>query len=64
VTTLVLLPGLDGTGRLFKPFLRELPADWRVIVVVYPMDARLGYAELAALALSGLPAEGPLVLLA
>lgn len=63
VITLVLLPGLDGTGRLFQPFVRELPAAWRVIVVAYPMDANLGYAELAALARSGLPAEGPVVLL-
>ena len=63
MTTLVLLPGLDGTGKLFQPFIRELPPDWRVIVVAYPADARLGYDDLTALALSAAPAEGPLVLL-
>lgn len=63
LTTLLLLPGLDGTGTLFQPFIRELPPDWRVIVVAYPADARLGYEELVPLALSVIPAEGPLVLL-
>ncbi|MBW8848199.1 MAG: alpha/beta hydrolase [Burkholderiales bacterium] len=63
MTTLVLLPGLDGTGKLFQSFIRELPGDWRIIVAAYPADARLGYAELAALVLSTLPADGPVVLL-
>ncbi|KQV60655.1 hypothetical protein ASC95_04235 [Pelomonas sp. Root1217] len=63
MTTLVLLPGMDGTGRLFQPFIRELPADWRVIVVSYPADARQGYEELTSLAQAALPTDGSLVLL-
>lgn len=63
MTTLVLLPGLDGTGKLFEPFIRELPADWRVVVVGYPTDDRQGYEELASVALAAVPADGPLVLL-
>jgi pimeloyl-ACP methyl ester carboxylesterase len=63
MTTLVLLPGLDGTGKLFQPFIRELPADWRVIVASYPADARSGYAQLASLTLTMLPPEGRAVLL-
>ncbi|WP_457447295.1 alpha/beta fold hydrolase [Roseateles sp. P5_E4] len=63
MTTLVLLPGMDGTGKLFQPLIRELPADWRVIVLSYPADARLGYEELTSLARAALPPSGPLVLL-
>lgn len=63
MTTLVLLPGLDGTGTLFQPLLRELPADWRAQVVVHPMDAHADYDVLTRLAEKALPAEGSLVLL-
>lgn len=63
MTTLVLLPGLDGTGTLFQPLLRELPADWLTQVVAYPMDARVDYDALTRLAAQALPAEGPVVLL-
>jgi pimeloyl-ACP methyl ester carboxylesterase len=38
VTTLVLLPGLDGSRILFQPFVKALP-DWvRAICVEYPAD--------------------------
>lgn len=60
---LVLLPGLDGTGELFEPFLRELPAGLRTQVLSYPADARLGYDELTRFVESVLPPELPLVLL-
>ncbi|MFG6486165.1 alpha/beta fold hydrolase [Roseateles sp. BYS78W] len=63
MTTLVLLPGLDGTGSLFQPLLRELPAGWRTRVVAYPMDARADYVVLTRLAAEALPADGPLVVL-
>jgi len=43
-TTLVLLPGLDGTGILFAPLLRHLPPWIRPIVVEYP-DAGLNSYE-------------------
>ena len=41
----VLLPGLDGTGALFDPFLRSAPARVEPIVVPLPREA-LGYAAL------------------
>jgi len=63
MTTLVLLPGLDGTGELFQPLLRELPAKWQTVVVAYPMDAAAGYDALTGLAAQLLPIEGPIVLL-
>lgn len=63
MTTLVLLPGLDGTGELFDPLLRELPAGWRTWVARYPADAALGYDELTRRLQASLPADEPLVLL-
>jgi pimeloyl-[acyl-carrier protein] methyl ester esterase len=63
MTTLVLLPGLDGTGTLFQPLLRELPPHWQAVVVGYPMEAHAGYEALTRLAAQALPAEGPVVVL-
>jgi pimeloyl-[acyl-carrier protein] methyl ester esterase len=36
--TAVLLPGLDGTGKLFAPFVSAAPQGIRTIVVDYPMS--------------------------
>jgi pimeloyl-ACP methyl ester carboxylesterase len=36
VITAVLLPGLDGTGELFAPFVEAAPNGIRTIVVRYP----------------------------
>jgi pimeloyl-ACP methyl ester carboxylesterase len=62
--SLVLLPGMDGTGRLFEPFVAELPAALNSIVVRYPVNRPLGYADLEPLVESALPSAGPFVLLA
>ena len=43
---LVLLPGLDGTGRLFQPLLETLPTTIGVQVLDYPPDRPLSYPEL------------------
>jgi len=45
--TVVLLPGLDGTGRLFGWLIRELEAYAQVRVISYPSERFLGYPELA-----------------
>ena len=47
---LVLLPGTDGTGLLFEPFLNVLPDDVAATVVAYPPDRALSLAELADVA--------------
>lgn len=60
---LVLLPGLDGTGRLFAPLLAALPKTIRAITVAYPPNEPLDLAALATLVQRGLPA-GKSVLLA
>lgn len=61
--TLVLLPGLDGTGLLFEPLLAVLPSHIRTHVVSYPPDQPLSLAEYAALVRKHLP-KGDVVLLA
>jgi pimeloyl-[acyl-carrier protein] methyl ester esterase len=43
---LLLLPGLDGTGRLFEPLLAALPPTVSPRVVAYPPDRPLGYGDL------------------
>ena len=47
---LVLLPGLDGTGVLFAPFLAQLPTQFETHVIHYP-NACLSPRELAELVL-------------
>lgn len=63
--TLVLLPGMDGTGLLFQPFIEAMAAtgDVTVYPVIYPTRDALGYAALTELAFSALPPTGPLVIL-
>ena len=59
---LVLLPGLDGTGKLFAEFLKALDPGVSAHVVPYPPDVPLGYDELEALVRAALP-QGRFVLL-
>jgi len=61
--TLVLLPGMDGTGELFAPFVSELGSDFDVKIVRYPPTGGMGYAELESIAHAALPVDGPFVLL-
>lgn len=74
-TTLVLLPGLDGTEIFFQPLLAALPQGVRPLVISYPPTAvGQDYAALLALvrgAIAELPAchvlgwsfSGPLALM-
>lgn len=63
MVTLLLLPGMDGTGELFGPFVEALGGEFQVKVVRYPNSEPLGYAELESIARASLPAEGPYVIL-
>lgn len=61
--SLVLLPGLDGTGELFDPLISNL-ADWiNPIVVSYPRDKPYGYQELKPLVLKALPTDTDYIIL-
>jgi pimeloyl-[acyl-carrier protein] methyl ester esterase len=61
--TLVLLPGLDGTGKLFAGFAEVLRPDLPSLIVSYPKDQVLGYEELETRVLAALPSAAPFVLL-
>lgn len=61
--TLVLLPGLDGTGDFFAPLLEALGQSVRTRVVRYPVTGACDYATCQQLVRAALPAEGPYVLL-
>ena len=63
MVSLVVLPGLDGTGQLFEDFVSALGKDIEVIVVSYPPDKLLDYAELETVARSCLPADKPFFIL-
>jgi pimeloyl-ACP methyl ester carboxylesterase len=64
MTRLVLLPGLDGTGRLFGSFLEQLPKEIDAQVVCYPNDRPLTFEEHIDFARAQLPNDKPFVLLA
>ena len=61
--TLVLLPGLDGTGDLFEPLLARLAPSIEPVVVRYPLAEPLGYEALTAVARRALPPTGPYLIL-
>jgi pimeloyl-ACP methyl ester carboxylesterase len=61
--TLVLLPGLDGTGKLFSEFIKVLGTGIDVQVITYPTDQPLGYEELELRVRAALPSHGRFVLL-
>lgn len=60
---LVLLPGLDGTGKLFVEFLKALDLGSSAQVVSYPPDIPLGYDELEPLVRAALPTRGRFMIL-
>lgn len=51
----LLLPGIDGSGRLFAPLLAAQPRAFVPEPVSYPPDRLLGYEHLAALVRARLP---------
>jgi pimeloyl-[acyl-carrier protein] methyl ester esterase len=60
----VLLPGMDGTGALFRWFVEKLPAGVDAQIVSYPPDVPLSYSELSSRVLRELPAEEPYIIVA
>lgn len=61
---IVLLPGMDGTGELFLPFLNSVPKSCAVHVVRYPTNIPLTYPELEQYVLNHLPSGEPITLVA
>ncbi len=48
-TTLILLPGLDGTEVFFRPLITTLPSWVRPVVVTYPTTGPNRYSDLLPL---------------
>ncbi len=61
---LILLPGMDGTGILFQPFLKSLPQDISTRVIHYPCDKELSYKKLVSFVQKQLPKDIEFILLA
>ena len=60
----LLLPGLDGTGKLFEPFTAQTPSGSSCDVVNYPVDCELSYAEYSELITSDSIPDEPFVIVA
>jgi pimeloyl-ACP methyl ester carboxylesterase len=61
--SLILLPGLDGTGLLFQPLVAALPEMIKSIVVGYPGDQPLNYEQLLPQVMDALPRSDPFIIL-
>src|SRR6266568_1921678 len=61
---LILLPGLDGTAKLFSDFIAALAPEFEALTVAYPPDRCLPYADLVAIVQSNLPTPEPFILVA
>jgi pimeloyl-ACP methyl ester carboxylesterase len=60
----LLLPGLDGTGKLFEPFVAQAPLGASCSVVSYPADRELAYPECAELVMANSIPKEPFVIIA
>ena len=60
----VLLPGLDGSGQLFSPFLTVLPPHIQCQVIAYPPNQCCSYAEVVDYVMPRLPAHNDFCLIA
>lgn len=61
---LILLPGMDGTGELFQPFLEAFPNAYSAQVIHYPTDRALHYEALSNVVRSALPEREDYIILA
>ena len=62
-TQIILLPGMDGTGALFRPFVRTAPSWANPIIVSYPTDTIMDYAALSEYAEQFIDFDKPFILL-
>jgi pimeloyl-[acyl-carrier protein] methyl ester esterase len=64
MTKIILLPGMDGTGDLFRPLLSVIPSNVSTRVISYPTDQALSYRALFDLIVEQLSGEREMVLVA
>jgi pimeloyl-ACP methyl ester carboxylesterase len=62
-STLVLLPGMEGNGIVFRPLAASAPAGVEVVTIAYPPGATNGYDDLLPLVRAILPRDRPFHLL-
>lgn len=62
--TMVLLPGFDGTGDLFKEFVASLPPGVETRIIPYPGCEKNSYADLLNLVQAGVPTSRPIIVVA
>lgn len=60
----IFLPGLDGSGTFFEPFLKMLPDDVAPVTIEFPPEEKLGYEELRRWLLPRLPQKEPFLVVA
>ncbi len=60
----VLLPGMDGTGTLFEPFVAELPQPVQALAERYPAEVHLNYDQLTDRVRGELPNGQPYIIIA
>jgi pimeloyl-ACP methyl ester carboxylesterase len=61
--TLVLLPGLEGSGEFFSPLINALGASVKTQVLSYPQEQALNYSQLTELVEKSLPENSPYIVL-
>jgi pimeloyl-[acyl-carrier protein] methyl ester esterase len=61
---LVLLPGMDGTGKLFSEFIAALPETFETVTVRYPTERCLPYSELEDFVRTACAISAPFMLVA
>lgn len=61
---IVLLPGMDGSGELFRGLVSALPPGLETETLWYPADRYMTYGELAGTLRGAIPVDEPFVLVA
>jgi len=62
MSTLVLLPGLDGTGQLFEELSRTLEGQFRVLTLSYPTQQPMDYDGLLPFVRASLPDDDYIII--
>lgn len=62
IKTIVVLPGMDGTGEFLKDFIEQAASHCHVVLVTYPPDVAMSYVELADYVEARLPSSRFIVL--
>ena len=60
----ILLPGIDGTGKMFGPLVTHLPEWLDHQVISYPAQDSLSYPELAKAVFAKIPADRSYIIIA